>query len=70
MPENSLLNKLEGVRRKFESLERQQSDHTLVQDMKRYVALNKEYAGMEPIVRAGDKYRNAKIGRASCRERV
>lgn len=68
MPENSLLNKLEGVRRKFESLERQLSDHTLVQDMKRYVALNKEYAGMEPIVRAGDKYRNAMRNLSSARE--
>ncbi|HPJ82995.1 MAG: peptide chain release factor 1 [Bacteroidales bacterium] len=68
MPENSLLTKLEGVRRKFESLELQLSDHTLVQDMKRYVALNKEYAGIEPIVRAGDKYRNAMRNLSSAKE--
>jgi len=62
------LTKLEGVRRKFESLELQLSDHTLVQDMKRYVALNKEYAGIEPIVRAGDKYRNAMRNLSSAKE--
>ena len=39
MPENSLLTKREGVRRKVESLELQLSDHTLDQDMKRDVAL-------------------------------
>jgi len=68
MPENSLLTKLEGVRRKFESLEHLLSDHTLVQDIKRYVALNKEYAGIEPIVRAGDKYRNALRNLSSAKE--
>ena len=68
MPENSLLNRLEGIRRKFESLQQQLSDSSLIQDMKRYVALNKEYAGLEPLVRAGDKYRTVIRNLSSAKE--
>ena len=67
MPENSLL-KLEGVRRKYESLQQQLSDPSLVQDMKRYVTLNKEYSDIGPVVEAGDKYRNAVRNLASAKE--
>ena len=68
MPENSLLKKLEGVRRKYESLQQQLSDPSLVQDMKRYVTLNKEYSDIGPVVEAGDKYRNAVRNLASAKE--
>lgn len=68
MPENSLLKKLEGVRRKYESLQQQLSDPSLVQDMKRYVTLNKEYSDIGPVIEAGDKYRNAVRNLASAKE--
>ena len=55
MPENSLLTKLDGIRRKYETLQQQLSDPALVQDMKRYITLNKEYAEIGPIIQAGEK---------------
>lgn len=68
MPENSLLTRLEGIRRKYETLQQQLSDPSLVQDMKRYITLNKEYAEIGPIMQAGDKYRNAIGNLASAKE--
>jgi len=59
MPENSLLTKLAGISRKYETLQQQLSDPGLIQDMKRYVALNKEYAEIGPVIEAGRKYRTA-----------
>ncbi|HPV87960.1 MAG TPA: peptide chain release factor 1 [Bacteroidales bacterium] len=68
MPENSLLTKLESIRSRYESLQQQLSDPSLVQDMKRYVSLNKEYAEIEPIIQAGEKYRNAIHNLSSAKE--
>ncbi len=68
MSENSLLTKLEGIRRKYESLQQQLSDPSLVQDMKRYITLNKEYAEIGPIIQAGEKYKNAIGNLASAKE--
>ncbi|NLA15709.1 MAG: peptide chain release factor 1 [Bacteroidales bacterium] len=68
MSENSLLAKLEGVRKKYEVLQKQLSDPALVQDMKKYVALNKEYAEIEPVVKAGEKYRNVLQELATAKE--
>ncbi|MFA5496737.1 MAG: peptide chain release factor 1 [Bacteroidales bacterium] len=59
MSENSLLIKLEGINQKYKALQEQLSDPALVQDMKKYVALNKEYAEIEPVVEAGAAYKNA-----------
>ena len=68
MPENSLLTKLDGIRRKYETLQQQLSDPSLVQDMKRYITLNKEYAEIGPIIQAGEKYKNAIGNLASAKE--
>lgn len=59
MSENSLVAKLEGLRQKYQALQQQLSDPLLVQDMKKYVALSKEYAELEPVIQAGEGYRNA-----------
>ncbi|HDP54152.1 MAG TPA: peptide chain release factor 1 [Bacteroidetes bacterium] len=58
MSENSILTKLEGLRRKFEEIGQQITDPTVIADMKRYVSLNKEYRELEPIVESYDKYKN------------
>lgn len=68
MAENSLVTKLEGIKRKCESLQQQLSDPAVVQDMKRYVTLNKEYAEVQPIVETGEKYRNMLGNLASAKE--
>ncbi|MCL2727749.1 MAG: PCRF domain-containing protein, partial [Bacteroidales bacterium] len=57
MSDNSLLNKLLGLRDKYNNLSEQLAQPDVVSDMKRYVALNKEYREVEPLVAAGDKYK-------------
>ena len=57
MAENTLLDKLEGLREKYESISRQIADPEVIADMKRYVQLNKDYKELEPIIEAGNRYR-------------
>lgn len=58
MSDNSILRKLEGVRQKFEEVGQQITDPAVMADMKRFVALNKEYRNMEPLVAAYEHYKN------------
>ncbi|KAF5081768.1 Peptide chain release factor RF1 [anaerobic digester metagenome] len=58
MAENSILRRLEGLRHKFEEIGQQITDPAVMADMKKFVALNKEYRELEPIVEAYDKYKN------------
>ena len=62
------MTKLDGIRRKYETLQQQLSDPSLVQDMKRYITLNKEYAEIGPIIQAGEKYKTAIGNLASAKE--
>ena len=57
MSENSLLAKIEGLYDKFNKLQEQISDPELMNDMKKYVQLNKEYKELDPIVKAGAKFK-------------
>ena len=57
MSENSLLAKIEGLYDKFNKLQKQISDPELMNDMKKYVQLNKEYKELDPIVKAGAKFK-------------
>jgi peptide chain release factor 1 len=57
MSENTILNKLEGLTEKYQEIGRQLSDPAVMTDMKRYVALNKEYKELEPIVKACAGYK-------------
>ena len=58
MSDNTILSKLEGLRRRFEEIGQQITDPKVMSDMKRYVSLNKEYRDLEPLVEAYDKYKN------------
>lgn len=58
MSENAILSKLEGVKHKFDEIGQQITDPDVIADMKKYVALNKEYRELEPIVEAYDRYKN------------
>ncbi len=57
MAEHSLLEKVLGLRDKFESLQAQLSDPDVISDMKKFVQLNKEYKELAPIIEAGNEYR-------------
>lgn len=58
MAENIIIEKLEGIQSKFSEIAEQLTNPDLMSDMKRFVALNKEYKAMEPIVNAYKEYKN------------
>ncbi len=58
MNNNMILEKLEGVRLRFEEVSQKITDPEIVSDMKRYIKLNKEYKNLEPIVKAYIDYKN------------
>jgi peptide chain release factor 1 len=56
--DNSLLEKLEALRLRFEEVGQMITDPEVIADQKRYVKLNKEYRDLEDIVEVGKKYKN------------
>ncbi|MFI3265829.1 MAG: peptide chain release factor 1 [Rikenellaceae bacterium] len=59
MAENSILSRFDGLKIKYEEIGNQLTDPEVIADMKKFVALNKEYRELEPIIIAGEKYRTA-----------
>lgn len=53
-----ILEKLQGVKERFEEVGRLITEPDIIADMKRYVKLNKEYKDLEPIVQAYNEYKN------------
>ena len=53
-----ILDKLEGVKIRFEEVSELITDPEIINDMKRYVKLNKEYKSLEPIIEAYKEYKN------------
>jgi peptide chain release factor 1 len=58
MSENKLLERLKGIRIRFEEVGQQIADPEVIADMKRFVTLNKEYRELEPVVTTTTKYEN------------
>ena len=58
MKNNLIVDKLEGVKSRFDEVGRMISDPNAMSDMKRYVKLNKEYKELQPIIEAYKEYRN------------
>src|SRR6056297_3387643 len=58
MANNMILEKLLGVKERFEEVGRLITEPDIIADMKRYVRLNKEYKDLEPIVEAYNEYEN------------
>ena len=54
---SNLLEKIEGIKIRFEEIGQQITDPEVISDMKRYVKLNKEYKNLEPIIEAGNEYK-------------
>ena len=68
MSENSMLTKLEGLTEKYRQISEQISDAGVMADMKRYIALSKEYKELEPIVTACAKYKKMLNNLSSAKE--
>jgi peptide chain release factor 1 len=58
MANNMILERLEGVKLRFDEVAEQITDPEVINDVKRYVKLNKEYKNLEPIIDAYKKYKN------------
>lgn len=58
MSNNMILEKLEGVRLRFEEVSQKITDPEIISDMKRYIKLNKEYKNLEPLVKEYKNYKN------------
>ena len=55
---SDFIGKLHSLKLKFEEVGQQLTDPQVISDQKRYVALNKEYRELEPLVEAYEKYKN------------
>lgn len=58
MSKNIILDKLEGVKSRFNEVAELITKPDIIADMKRYVSLNKEYKDLQPVVEAYDEYIN------------
>ncbi|NOX87037.1 MAG: peptide chain release factor 1 [Chlorobi bacterium] len=53
-----MIEKLKAIKERWEEIGREMSEPTVMEDMKRYIRLNKDYKEMEPVVKAYEKYAN------------
>ncbi|MFP4059994.1 MAG: peptide chain release factor 1 [Bacteroidales bacterium] len=68
MANNMVLEKLEGIKNRFEEVGQLITDPDIIADMKRYISLNREYRELEPVIEAYRKYKNLLSNIASARE--
>ncbi|MDR1654027.1 MAG: peptide chain release factor 1 [Prevotellaceae bacterium] len=59
MSENSLISRLDGLQHRFEEVSTLISDPSITANMQRYIKLNREYAELERIMQAQQKYKTA-----------
>ena len=55
---NIILEKLEGVKQRFDEVAELITQPGIISDMDRYVKLNKEYKDLEPVIEAYKEYKN------------
>ena len=63
-----LLDKLRDIQRRFSDLEGQLGDPSVVADMPRFVKINRDYRGLEPVVKAAKEYENVVANIISSKE--
>ncbi len=68
MSKNLILEKLEGVKNRFEEVGKLITQPDVISDMKRYIRLNKEYKDLEPIIAAYKRYKNLLSNISSAKE--
>ena len=57
MADYSIIEKIEGLKAKYSSLQEQLASPDVISDMKKFVQLNREYKELSPVIEAGEKYR-------------
>ena len=59
MADSTILNRLDGLKLKFEETGQQMADPEVIADTKKFMTLSKEYKELKPIVETSDRYRIA-----------
>jgi peptide chain release factor 1 len=68
MANKMILERLDGIKFKFDEISQQITDPAVMSDMKRYIKLNKEYKELDKVVKACDKYKNVLSNLEASRE--
>jgi peptide chain release factor 1 len=58
MAANLILERLEGVKERFNDVQHKISQPDIINDMERYVSLTREYKDLEPLIEAYNEYKN------------
>ena len=59
MADNSILNRLDGLKLKYEETGQKLTDPEVIADVKQFIQLTKEYKELEPIIETSERYRTA-----------
>ena len=62
-----MLDKLAAIHERYLSIEEQINDPAVMQDMKAYIKLNKDYKELQPIIEGYKKYKVIIDGIEACR---
>ena len=68
MANNLILEKLEGVKQRFIEVGELLTNQEVLSDMDRFISLNKEYKGLQPIIEAYERYKLTLSNIASTKE--
>ena len=59
MADNTILNRLDGLKLKHEETGQKLTDPEVIADVKQFIQLTKEYKELEPIIETSERYRTA-----------
>lgn len=68
MADNSILNRLDGLKLKYEETGQKLTDPEVIADVKQFVQLTKEYKELEPIIETSERYRTALANLAEAKD--
>ncbi len=68
MNSNLIIDKLEGVKQRFDDIAQLITDPDIIADMKRYIKLSKEFKELEPVIQAYMEYKNVLSNIQSAKE--
>ena len=68
MADNSILERLDGLKLKYEELGQKLTDPEVIADVKQFVQYNKDYKELEPIIETSERYRTALANLAEAKD--
>ena len=68
MADNTILNRLDGLKLKYEETGQKLTDPEVIADVKQFIQLTKEYKELEPIIETSERYRTAVANLAEAKD--